>query len=99
MIADTPDRGEGNPVVWQAPDGVVWLFYVNRYDETWSSSRIKAKISRDGAVTWSDSFMLTFEPGAMVAGPSQLSWIRANTSCRCTKKPGVTGNWSGEDTV
>ena len=31
VIADTPDRGEGNPVVWQGPDGRVWLFYVNRY--------------------------------------------------------------------
>ena len=26
--------------VWQAPDGVVWLYYVVRYGDTWSSSRI-----------------------------------------------------------
>lgn len=68
IIADTPDRGEGNPVVWQAPDGVVWLFYVNRYGETWSNARVKAKISRDGAKTWSDSFMFAFEEGSMVRG-------------------------------
>ncbi len=68
IIADTPDRSEGNPVVWQAPDGLVWLFYVNRYGKTWSSSRVKGKISRDGAETWSDSFMLTFEEGTMVRG-------------------------------
>jgi len=67
-IADTPDRSEGNPVVWQAPDGLVWLFYVNRYGETWSTARVKAKISKDGARTWSDSFMLTFEEGTMVRG-------------------------------
>jgi len=66
VIADTPDRSEGNPVVWQAPDGLVWLFYVNRYGNTWSSSRVKGKISKDGARTWSDSFMLTFEEGTMV---------------------------------
>ena len=40
VIANTPDRGEGNPVVWQAPDGKVWLFYVNRYGRTWSSARV-----------------------------------------------------------
>ncbi|MBI1387766.1 MAG: hypothetical protein GC154_04905 [bacterium] len=68
VIADTPFRSEGNPVVWQAPDGLVWLFYVNRYGETWSTSRIKAKISRDNARTWSDSFMLTMEEGTMVRG-------------------------------
>jgi predicted neuraminidase len=66
IIADTPFLGEGNPVVWEAPDGIVWLFYVQRYGDTWSSSRIHCKISRDGAQTWSDSFVLAFEPGMMV---------------------------------
>lgn len=67
-IANTPDRGEGNPVVWQAPDDRVWLFYVNRYGKTWSSARAKVKVSYDGADTWSDSFMLSFEEGTMVRG-------------------------------
>ena len=68
VIADTPFRGEGNPVVWQAPDGLVWLFYVQRYGDTWSDSRIKAKISKDCAHTWSDSMMITFEQGMMARG-------------------------------
>lgn len=68
VIADTPFRGDGNPVVWQAPDGVVWLFYVNRYGDTWSNARVKAKVSYDGAATWSDSFMLTMEEGTMARG-------------------------------
>jgi len=68
VIADTPDRGEGNPVVWTAPDGIVWLFYVNRYGDTWSNARVKAKISKDDAATWSDSFMFAIEEGSMVKG-------------------------------
>jgi predicted neuraminidase len=68
VIANTPGRGEGNSVVWQAPDGRVWLFYVNRYGESWSNARVKGKISDDGAETWSDSFMLNFEEGTMVRG-------------------------------
>ncbi len=68
IIADTPYRSEGNGVVWQAPDGLVWLFYVVRYGETWSASRINAKISKDGARTWSDPMMLTHEQGTMVRG-------------------------------
>lgn len=68
VIADTPFHGDGNPVIWQAPDGMVWLFYVNLYGGTWSEARVKAKISTDGAQTWSDSFMLSEEPGSMVRG-------------------------------
>ncbi len=66
IIADTPNRSEGNGAVWQAPDGAVWLFYITNYGPTWSSARIKYKISNDGAHTWSDSYMLSFEPGTMV---------------------------------
>ena len=69
VIADTPFEGEGNPVVWQAPDGTVWLFYNNRKGDTWSNSHVKAKISKDGAQTWSDSVMVTYEEGTMVQGP------------------------------
>ncbi len=66
IIADTPFYSDGNGVVWQAPDGLVWLFYVCRFGDTWSTSRIKAKISRDGAQTWSDSFFVALEEGMMV---------------------------------
>ncbi|MBX3413732.1 MAG: exo-alpha-sialidase [Pirellulales bacterium] len=65
-IADTPFRSEGNGVIWQAPDGLVWLFYNVRYGETWSTSRIQAKISRDGAETWSDPIIVAWEEGMMV---------------------------------
>lgn len=68
IIADTPWRSEGNPVVWQAPDGLVWLFYVNRFGDTWSTSRVKAKVSEDNGYTWSDSFLLTMDEGTMVQG-------------------------------
>ena len=45
----------GNGVLWEAPDGVVWLFYVVRFGETWSTSRVQVKVSHDGALTWSDA--------------------------------------------
>jgi predicted neuraminidase len=67
-LARDPFRSLGNGVVWQAPDGIVWLFYVVRWGDTWSTSRIQTKVSRDGAHTWSDSFVVTEEEGAMVRG-------------------------------
>ena len=66
VIAKDPFRSMGNGVVWQSPDGLVWLFYVVRFGETWSSSRVQAKVSRDNAETWSDAFPLHLEEGMMV---------------------------------
>jgi predicted neuraminidase len=67
-IARDPFRSLGNAVVWQAPDSLVWLFYVVRWGDTWSTSRIQAKVSRDGAATWSDSFVISETEGDMVRG-------------------------------
>src|SRR3954468_1859830 len=41
-IAHDPFRSVGNGVIWEAPDGVVWLFYVVRFGDTWSNSRVQA---------------------------------------------------------
>ena len=72
-IADTPNRGEGNGVIWQEPGGLTWLFYVSRYGETWSDSIIKYKYSKDGAETWSDPEIISFVKGLMVRSqPIQL---------------------------
>ncbi len=68
LIASDPFRSVGNGVIWQAPDGVVWLFYVVRWGDTWSTSRIQAKVSRDGARTWSESFVVSEHEGMMVRG-------------------------------
>ena len=65
-LAHDPFRSVGNGVIWQSPDGVVWLFYVVRYGETWSTSRVQFKISTDNAQTWSDASVLTQEEGIMV---------------------------------
>jgi predicted neuraminidase len=65
-LAQDPFYSVGNPVVWQGPGGKVWLFYVVRPGDTWSTSRIAGKVSTDGAKTWSDSSIVSFEPGMMV---------------------------------
>lgn len=65
-IASDPFRSVGNGVIWEAPDGLVWLFYVVRFGETWSTSRVQLKVSRDGAATWSDASVLSLDEGTMV---------------------------------
>jgi len=65
-IARNPIYSMGNPVLWQAPDERVWLFFVVRPGATWSTSRIAAKVSDDRGRSWSDAFMVTFDEGTMV---------------------------------
>ena len=65
-IARDPFRSVGNGVIWEAPDGLVWLFYVVRFGETWSTSRVQCKVSSDHAATWSDASMLALDEGMMV---------------------------------
>lgn len=66
VLATSPMVAMGNPVIWQAPDGRTWLFFVVRPGPTWSTSRIGAKISEDRGHTWSDTFMVTYDEGTMV---------------------------------
>jgi predicted neuraminidase len=66
VIAGNPFYSMGNPVVWQAPEGTLWLFFVVRPGATWSTSRIAAKISRDRGESWSDAFVVSWEAGMMV---------------------------------
>lgn len=68
LAARDPFRSLGNAVVWQAPDGLVWLIYVVRWGETWSTSRIQAKVSKDAGATWSDSMVVSETQGEMVRG-------------------------------
>lgn len=68
MVAQDPLRPAGNGVAWQSPDGRVWLFYVLRFGDTWSNSRIAVKVSKDRGETWSDSSLLRLEEGWMVRG-------------------------------
>lgn len=66
VLASNPMYSMGNPVLWQAPDRRVWLFYTVRPGATWESSRIAAKVSDDEGKTWSESFMIAYEAGMMV---------------------------------
>ncbi len=65
-VAHDPFRSVGNGVIWEGPDGILWLFYVVRYGETWSTSRVQVKISRDAAASWSDASMLVLDEGTLV---------------------------------
>lgn len=55
-------RKLGNPVVSQAPDGKLWLFYVSVSVGGWGGSAINAMVSMDGGTTWSAPQRLVTSP-------------------------------------
>jgi predicted neuraminidase len=103
LLARDPFRSVGNPVVWQAPaqdgePGLVWLFYVVRFGDTWSEGRIAAKISSDGARTWSDASLISLERGTLVRG-KPLVLADGRYLLPVYREAGEDREFVGEDTV
>lgn len=58
VVADKLGRADANPVLFLAPDGVVWLIYVEMFGATFCESVVMAKTSSDAGQTWSPSRIL-----------------------------------------
>ncbi len=65
IIADEPHQAEGNPVLWRAPTGRLWMFYPVRQGDSWATALLAAKVSDDDGATWTDAAPPTDEPGFM----------------------------------
>lgn len=55
VVADKPERADANPVLFLAPDGTVWLIYVEMFGATFCESLVMAQTSMDGGQTWSSA--------------------------------------------
>lgn len=65
VAADEKDKSEGNPVLFCAPDGAVWLLFVTQEQPGWDNCSIKYKVSSDGGRTWTKEHILRGELGWM----------------------------------
>lgn len=74
IIHDTPGQSDGNPVLFTAPDGVFWLFYVAIDGNSWNDCPIYAKSSADGGSTWTEPVTIRKKKGWMTRNkPTVLS--------------------------
>jgi predicted neuraminidase len=53
VLYDDPQRAEGNPALWVAPDGALVVFYVTIYGSEWNDGRAFFIRSTDGGASWS----------------------------------------------
>lgn len=52
VIADVKDRSEGNPVLFNFPDGQLGMWYPVKYGQSWEDCEIKYQESNDNGKTW-----------------------------------------------
>ncbi|MDZ7262479.1 MAG: exo-alpha-sialidase [candidate division KSB1 bacterium] len=65
VVADTPEKSEGNPVLWLDPRNKLWLFYVTMYGSDWTTCKVKYIQSDDFGHTWGPEHILREQPGWM----------------------------------
>lgn len=63
------DFSMGNPVLFQTPDEVVWLYFVTLRGNYWNDAELYGCHSKDGGSSWSSPVKLWRERGTMVRHP------------------------------
>ena len=58
VINDAPGLSDGNPSLWLAPDGALWLFFNVILKENWDHARLFFKKSYDEGKTWTKPVVL-----------------------------------------
>jgi predicted neuraminidase len=71
-VVDTPERSEGNPVLFSPGGDEVWFWYVTMFGGGWDRCRIYRRRSLDGGRSWD-------EP---VALHERLGWMTRNKPLR-----------------
>lgn len=66
VLADTPEKPEGNPVLWVTPENQLRLYYMTMEGDGWETCQMKAIHSDDGGKTWSEPILLEPEQGFML---------------------------------
>ncbi len=66
VLADTPEKPEGNPVLWVTPENQLRLYYMTMEGDGWETCQMKAIHSDDGGRTWKAPVLLEPELGFML---------------------------------
>lgn len=68
-VAADPERSEQNPLVFQAPDGKLWLLHTSNEPHNQKTARIVCRISEDRGYTWSEPTIFHDGPGLFLRHP------------------------------
>ncbi|WP_407972476.1 exo-alpha-sialidase [Burkholderia pyrrocinia] len=98
-LSDDPTRSEQNPVLFETPEGELWLIYTAQQSGHQNTAIVRRRVSRDNGHTWGPIDTLFDRPGTFVRQPIVVApdgaWLCPAFLCRVT--PGE--RWSGNDDV
>lgn len=98
-LSDDPTRSEQNPVLFLAPDNVLWLMYTAQKAGNQDTAIVRYRRSQDGGRSWSAVATLLDQPGTFIRQPVTVlangDWLLPVFYCRT--RPGE--KWVGNDDV
>lgn len=95
QLSNDAERSEQNPILFNAPDGSLWLLHTAQRSGHQDTALVRWRRSTDGGVTWSAPAQLFPDAGIFVRQPvivTPTHWLVPIFHCRTT--PGV--RWSGD---
>ncbi|MCR8631241.1 sialidase family protein [Paenibacillus radicis (ex Xue et al. 2023)] len=69
QLSNDQERSEQNPLLFQAPDGKLWLFHTSNEPHNQKTSRVVVRISEDRGLTWGPSEVLFDGTGIFLRQP------------------------------
>lgn len=85
-LSEDLERSEQNPVLFQAPNGKLWLFHTSNEPHNQKTSRIVYRISEDRGETWSAAEVLSDGLGIFLRHPPLAlkngDWLLPAYYCR-----------------
>ncbi|MCS7459757.1 exo-alpha-sialidase [Paenibacillus doosanensis] len=86
QLSGDPERSEQNPVLFQAPDGKLWLMHTSNEPHNQKTSRVVRRISEDRGFTWGPPEVLFDGMGIFLRQPivvlSNGDWILPAYYCK-----------------
>lgn len=85
-LSNDAARSEQNPVLFQAPDGKLWLLYTSQSFGNQETAVVRYRISQDAGQTWGDIGTLIDDPGTFIRQPIVVrddgAWLLPIFRCR-----------------
>ncbi|SCC24246.1 Predicted neuraminidase (sialidase) [Kosakonia oryzendophytica] len=98
-LSDDPSRSEQNPVLFLAPDNVLWLLWTAQISGNQDTAIVRYRQSVDFGTSWGEIGTLLDQPGTFIRQPITVldngNWLLPVFYCRT--QPGE--KWVGNDDI
>ncbi|WP_342320737.1 exo-alpha-sialidase [Kosakonia sp. BYX6] len=98
-LSDDPSRSEQNPVLFLAPDKVLWLLWTAQVSGNQDTAIVRFRQSKDFGVNWGEIGTLLDKPGTFIRQPITVlengNWLLPVFYCRT--QPGE--KWVGNNDI